>query len=201
MTLIDEVLQSTSRASPDSYAIDNDYVKLPKFRDLEDFLFNIERYSLPVHGNSERLNNRMVNNILYYQSNYLCAFLLTFAGIFYLESKAMILGFTFFAGISYLVNWAMNNHELFTEIQQERKTQLIFGGVVLWFVFMHLLGYIAIFAFGLLFPLLIILTHSALRMRNTRNKLNTARHLAGLKQTPAGIVLNCLGCLDNLRVF
>merc|ERR1712099_50238 len=93
MTLIDEVLQSTSRASPDSYAIDNDYVKLPKLRDLEDFLFNIERYSLPVHGNTERLNNRMVNNILYYQSNYLCAFLVTFICIFYLESKAMIMGF------------------------------------------------------------------------------------------------------------
>merc|ERR1711976_1123428 len=71
MTLIDEVLQSTSRAvSPDSYAIDNDYVKLPKFRDLEDFLFQIERYSLPTHGNTDRLNNRMINNILYYQSNY-----------------------------------------------------------------------------------------------------------------------------------
>ena len=77
------------------------YVKLPRWRDMEDFLLRVERYSLPTHGNSDRLHNRMANNILYYQTNYLAVFLATFFIIFYLESKAIMLGFTFFAGISY----------------------------------------------------------------------------------------------------
>jgi len=199
---VNHVLSSTARHDPNlEYAIDNEFVKLPRFRLMDDFLLNSSRYSLPTHGNSDRLHNRMINNLLYYQTNYLAVFAAVFLVIFYLQSKAILLGLIFFAGVFYGVHWFLQNREVFREIRNERKPTLMILGILLWLAFMHFLGAIAIFTFGLCFPLALCLIHSALRMRNTRNKLNTAKCITGLKQTPAGIVLGALGYMDNLRIF
>merc|ERR1712159_142016 len=138
----------SSTYSPQDLAIDNDYVKLPKFRPLDDFLFDLNRYSLPDHGNENRLHNRIVNNILYYQTNYISVFTFCFMTIFYLKFKSVILGFVFFTGIFYGCNWFLENR---SNVEITKQT-LIGGGVITWLVFMGFLGQIAIFSFGILFP-------------------------------------------------
>lgn len=42
----------------------------PPFRTLDDFLLCSARFSVPDVRNLERWNNRIINNLLYYQSNY-----------------------------------------------------------------------------------------------------------------------------------
>ena len=56
--MVDRVL-----SSPEPFVVDNDYVKLPKIRDLNDFVYDQTRYSFPNHGDGQRLNNRIVNNL------------------------------------------------------------------------------------------------------------------------------------------
>ncbi len=45
-------------------------VQPPPFRTLDDFLLGSARFSVPDVRNLDRLNNRIINNLLYYQSNY-----------------------------------------------------------------------------------------------------------------------------------
>ena len=63
------------------------------------------------------------------------------------------------------------------------------------------LNAIAIFFFGILLPITFSLIHASLRMRNLRNKINTAKTMVGLRQTPLGIFLDNFGLLDDLRVI
>lgn len=42
----------------------------PPFRTLDDFLLGSARFSVPDVRNLDRWNNRIINNLLYYQSNY-----------------------------------------------------------------------------------------------------------------------------------
>ena len=138
--------------------------------------------------------------LFYYQTNYIISYLCLFLVIFYLQTKAVLLGAIFMAGIIYGVSELKENHTVRAQLRDQKQI-LYAGGVITWLTFMQFFGYIAIFVFGLILPILAILVHAALRKRNLRNKLNTAKVLSGLKVTPFGIILDFLGQLDNLHIF
>lgn len=50
-------------------------VQPPPLRSLDDFLWNSARFSAPDIRNLEKWNNRIINNLLYYQTNYFASFL------------------------------------------------------------------------------------------------------------------------------
>lgn len=48
----------------------------PPLRSLDDFLLSSARFALPDVRDLDRWNNRIINNLLYYQSNYFLSALL-----------------------------------------------------------------------------------------------------------------------------
>lgn len=46
-------------------------VQPPPLRSLDDFLLSSARFAVPDVRDLDRWNNRIINNLLYYQSNYL----------------------------------------------------------------------------------------------------------------------------------
>jgi len=50
--------------------VSND-LELPPLRSLDDFLLESARFQLPNLKDLEKWGNRVVNNLLYYQTNYL----------------------------------------------------------------------------------------------------------------------------------
>lgn len=52
------------------------------------------------------------------------------------------------------------------------------------------------FLVGLLFPILLILSHSALRLRNAKNKVTNHLEKIGVKKTPMGLLLAEFGQAD-----
>lgn len=55
-------------------------VQPPPIRTLDDFVLGSAQFAVPDIRNLERWNNRIINNLLYYQSNYFVSFL-TILGI------------------------------------------------------------------------------------------------------------------------
>lgn len=45
-------------------------VQPPPLRSLDDFLLSSARFAVPDLRDLDRWNNRIINNLLYYQSNY-----------------------------------------------------------------------------------------------------------------------------------
>ena len=48
--------------------------RIAPFRSINDFILDA-RWDKPVHNDENRLNNRVINNLLYYQTNYLVLYI------------------------------------------------------------------------------------------------------------------------------
>ncbi|XP_064161905.1 PRA1 family protein 2 isoform X3 [Anguilla rostrata] len=66
----------------------------------------------------------------------------------------------------------------------------ILGGA---YLLLSVLGGVAVFLFGIAFPILLILIHASVRLRSLKNKLENKLESIGLKRTPMGLLLEALG--------
>lgn len=55
----------------DKLKLGNDELEFPRLRTLDDFLLESARFQIPNFKDFEKWGNRVVNNLLYYQTNYL----------------------------------------------------------------------------------------------------------------------------------
>lgn len=53
-------------------------IALPPLRELDDFVLGSARFQLPNFQDFEKWGNRVVNNLLYYQSNYMLLYIIMF---------------------------------------------------------------------------------------------------------------------------
>ncbi|XP_072884688.1 PRA1 family protein 2 [Hemitrygon akajei] len=168
-------------------------VQLPPFRTMDDFLCSSARFSLPDVKDQLRWNNRVINNLLYYQTNYLA----TVAGILllvgYIEPLKTLLGGAvvclFFLGFV----WSAENKAVVRRLRRNHPGLCVLAVLAASYCLLSLLGGVAVFLFGITFPMLLILIHASLRLRNLKNKIENKIESIGLKRTPMGILLEALG--------
>ncbi|KAG5836458.1 hypothetical protein ANANG_G00254970 [Anguilla anguilla] len=67
-------------------------VQPPPLRALDDFLLGSARFSVPDVKNLERWNNRIINNLLYYQSNYFASAAIFLVIVGYFRPLQLLLG-------------------------------------------------------------------------------------------------------------
>ena len=53
-------------------------IELPPLRSLDDFLLSSDRFQLPNLQDFEKWGSRVVNNLMYYQTNYIVVFAIIF---------------------------------------------------------------------------------------------------------------------------
>ena len=56
----------------------SDQIQFAPYRNFNDFIVQAENYAIPDFKDLARLNNRITNNLLYYQTNYIAVFLVIF---------------------------------------------------------------------------------------------------------------------------
>ncbi|KAL3853183.1 hypothetical protein ACJMK2_016748 [Sinanodonta woodiana] len=168
-------------------------VQLAPLRPLSDFLMGSARFQVPNINDPEKWANRVLNNLLYYQTNYFLKALLVFLIIGIMHPVHMVCGFVAisvaFGGFVYCTNtqWKARqfkqNHPIISVLI------ILLAGYLLVYMF----GAVLVFLFGIAFPMLLILIHASLRMRNIKNKVTNKLEIVGLKKTPMGIILEGLG--------
>ena len=67
-------------------------VEAAPFRELDEFLFSKARFESPNFNNPDKWFNRIVNNLLYYQTNYFLSALVIFLLMTVLKPLDMLLG-------------------------------------------------------------------------------------------------------------
>ncbi|XP_051864897.1 PRA1 family protein 2-like [Pristis pectinata] len=171
----------------------NAEVQLPPFRTLDDFLCSSARFSLPDLKDPLRWNNRVINNLLYYQTNYLA----TVAGILllvgYMEPLQTVLGGAVVSLCFLGFVWSAENKAVVRRLRRNHPTLCMVGLLGASYCLLSVLGGVAVFLFGITFPMLLIVLHASLRLRNLKNKLENKIESIGLKRTPMGILLEALG--------
>ncbi|XP_067946656.1 PRA1 family protein 3-like [Watersipora subatra] len=167
-------------------------VETAPLRTWNDFMTDA-RFQMPNLQDTERCHNRIINNLLYYQTNYFLMSLFVFAIVGFLYPEKMLLGIVItviaFMAFVYITSRTSEWRRLKT------KYPLVFLLTIIFIVYLlsRVIGAVFVFFIGLLAPVVATLLHASLRMRNTKNKISRFKEYVGLKRTPMGVILEAMG--------
>lgn len=137
---------------------------------------------------------------MYYQSNYFVSAFAIFALVFLARPQEMILGLILMS-LSFGISFLLQNHQLeVRNFRQQHPLIVTFACFTLGYYLIYKLTSVAVFILGILMPILFIIIHASMRMRNVLNKFANATNVLGLtKQTPMGMVLESVGIEPNFK--
>lgn len=88
--------------------------------------------------------------------------------------------------------WAGENQAMVKNFKKKNPSVFVVCVMVASYFLLSLCGGVLVFMFGITFPLLLILIHASLRLRNMKNKMENRIEGVGLKKTPMGIIMDLL---------
>merc|ERR1712223_1774165 len=179
--------------------MDNE-MEIAPLRSLDDFIMTKSRFQVPDFRNEDRWFNRIVFNLMYYQTNYLLSSFIIFLFVFLSRPQEMTMGIFLmalvFGGVLVLqtkkveVRNFKQNHPLVVT-----SMCFLFG-----YYLIYKLTSGTVFILGVLVPIVFIIVDSSLRMRNVMNKITNVSNVLGFtKQTPMGIILESIGIEPNFK--
>lgn len=122
-------------------------MELPPIRNLNDFILESARFQLPNFQDFEKWGNRVVKNLLYYQTNYFIIGAIFFAVMGIIHPIKIISGIISIASILFV---AM---KVLTKTKNDNNDWIILGGVAaVGLLLMYILEAILIVAFTFLVP-------------------------------------------------
>ncbi|KAM8931032.1 PRA1 family protein 3 [Pelodytes ibericus] len=167
-------------------------VRLAPLRAWEDFFPGSDRFSRPDFKDVSKWNNRVVNNLLYYQTNYLVVAAGVISLVGFLSPLNMILGAAVVVLVFLGFVWSSHNKDFIRKLKKRYPTLFVLCIMLSSYFVISLFGGVMVFVFGITFPLLLMFIHASLRLRNIKNKMENKMEEIGLKKTPMGIVLDAL---------
>ncbi|KAF6715995.1 PRA1 family protein 3 [Oryzias melastigma] len=167
-------------------------MELAPLRPWDDFFPGADRFAKPDVSDLAKWNNRMISNLMYYQTNYFAVAVVVFLIVGFLNPFGMFLGGTVVTLVFAGSVWAGENKATIKSFKRKNPTLFVIGVMVTSYFLLSLFGGVMVFIFGITFPLLLIMIHASLRLRNMKNKLENKIEGAGLKKTPMGIIMDLL---------
>ncbi|CAM9348873.1 unnamed protein product [Bubo scandiacus] len=145
-------------------------VQVAPLRAWDDFFPGSDRFARPDFKDISKWNNRVVSNLLYYQTNYLMVAAAVVSIVGFLSPLNMLIG----------------------GLKKQYPTTFVVVIMLSSYFLISYLGDVMVFMFGITLPLLLMFVHASLRLRNIKNKLENKMEGIGLKKTPMGIILDAL---------
>ncbi|XP_022623337.1 PRA1 family protein 3 [Seriola dumerili] len=167
-------------------------MELAPLRPWDDFFPGADRFAKPEFGDLAKWNNRVISNLLYYQTNYFAVAVVVFIIVGFLNPFGMFLGGTVVTLVFVGSVWAGENKAPIKNFKRKNPTLFVIGVMVTSYFLLSLCGGVMVFIFGITFPLLLILIHASLRLRNMKNRLENKIEGVGLKKTPMGVIMDLL---------
>lgn len=167
-------------------------MELATLRPWDDFFPGTDRFGKPEFGDLAKWNNRVISNLMYYQTNYFAVALVVFLIVGFMNPFGMFLGGAVVTLVFAGSVWAGENKATIKNFKRKNPTLFVIGVMVTSYFLLSMCGGVMVFIFGITFPLLLILIHASLRLRNMKNRLENKIEGVGLKKTPMGIIMDLL---------
>ena len=168
-----------------------DTVKFAPLRSLDDFILTTSRFQVPDLQNREKYYNRLVSNLLYYQTNYFLTSIIIFASVIIVHPQKMALGILII-GISFGTLYYFQRQNKDVKILKEKHPKNVFGVIgICACAICSGLGTVMVVIMGVGLPVCFSILHASLRLRHIKNKLVNATESMGIaKVTPMSLILN-----------
>ncbi|XP_013991860.1 PRA1 family protein 3 [Salmo salar] len=167
-------------------------MELAPLRPWDDFFPGADRFAKPDFGDLAKWNNRVISNLLYYQTNYFAVAIVVFLVVGFLNPLGMFLGGAVVSLVFMVSVWAGENKNFIKNFKKKNPTLFVIAVMGTSYFLLSLCGGVMVFIFGITFPLLLILVHASLRLRNMKNRLENKIEGVGMKKSPMGIILDLL---------
>lgn len=177
-------------------------LQLAPLRSVNDFLLESARFQLPNFQDFEKWGNRVVKNLLYYQTNYLLMGATVFLLVGLMHPYKVILGIMaimalFYVFVKFFAAEARRSIEAVSGQQQPNKWAVLGAVVGCSYLVLFLFDAVLIVMFALLLPFSLTFVHASLRLRNMKNKITNAIESVGVKQSPMGQFLEAMGLMPD----
>ncbi|KAM6471002.1 PRA1 family protein 3 [Python bivittatus] len=167
-------------------------VQFAPLRSWDDFIPGHDRFAVPDFKDIYKWNNRVVSNLLYYQTNYLVVAATVFSIVGFLNPLKMLLGMVVVILVFAAFVYASHNKDVIRKFKKHYPAAFVIAVMLLSYFLISFYGGVMVFLFGITFPLFLMFLHASLRLRNIKNKLENKMESIGLKKTPMGIILDLL---------
>jgi len=150
-------------------------LEMAPLRNLDEFILGESRFEVPDISNPDKWANRVVNNLLYYQTNYFISALIIFSLISFLHPGKMLLGMIT-VGIIFGALYYFAHTQVQVKTLKKNHPAVVMVATFCFAYFMvYQFGCILVFLSGVIFPFLFMIVHASLRLRNAKNKANAAK--------------------------
>ncbi|XP_051961144.1 PRA1 family protein 3-like [Xyrauchen texanus] len=167
-------------------------MEIAPLRPWVDFFPGVDRFAKPDVSDLSKWNNRVISNLLYYQTNYFAAAIVVFLIVGFLNPLGMFLGGAVVTLVFVGSVWAGENKAMIKNFKKKNPSLFVVGVMGVSYFLLSLCGGVMVFIFGITFPMLLMLIHASLRLRSIKNKLENKIEGVGLKKTPMGVMLDLL---------
>lgn len=176
--------------------------QLAPLRSVNDFLLESARFQLPNVQDFEKWGNRVVKNLLYYQTNYFLMSGAVFLLIGLIHPYKIVLGVMFimamlYVFIKYFSDQARSSLHAAVNPQQPAKWAVLGGVIGCSYLILYLFDAVLIVMFAILLPFSLTFVHASLRLRNIKNKITNTIEIVGVKQSPMGQFLEAMGLMPD----
>ncbi|KAB7506977.1 PRA1 family protein 3 [Armadillidium nasatum] len=177
---------------------DQGKIEVASLRSLDDFLLESARFQIPTFSDMEKWNNRVVQNLLYYQTNYFLTYIIIFILMSVIHPAQMFFGMVAI-GLGFgIFFYLTNNKQVANDFKKSHPVVSVIFVLSSSYFVVYLLGSVVVFIFGILLPIFgavfhVILIHASMRLRNMKNKIMNKVEWIGLRRSPMGIFLDFLG--------
>ncbi|XP_067042114.1 PRA1 family protein 3-like [Acropora muricata] len=164
-------------------------VTLPPMRSLRDFLTDAQ-FSSPTFNDLERMNNRIINNLIYYQSNYILTVIVIFLVVGFLHPKDLLIGAISLAVTLTVFGVAQSHKPQLAKIKRQYPLLVPVAVIGCAVLVVRALASILVFVWGFIMPLAVVMLHAATRKRNVKNKFANTVELFKEDVSPMTIILS-----------
>jgi hypothetical protein len=175
-------------------------LEMAPLRNLDEFILGESRFEVPDISNPDKWANRVVNNLLYYQTNYFISALIIFSLISFLHPGKMMLGMITIGIVFGALYYAAHTQVQVKTLKKNHPAVVMVATFCLGWFLVYQFGCILVFLSGVILPVLFIIVHASLRLRNAKNKVTNVAETLGLgKKTPMGIFLDEFGIEPEVK--
>jgi len=167
-------------------------IELPPLRPVDDFILDGARFSVPPFKDLEKWNNRILHNLVYYQTNYFLMILVIFAIVGMLHPNEVLTGFMCIGAVVGVAFGVFSANSDALQFKRDHPVVTLCAMVVVMYLLVSTMSSIVVFLYGLCLPLLVMFVHASCRLRSVRNKIVAQLDKFSVKRTAMGNILEAL---------
>ncbi|XP_066995164.1 PRA1 family protein 3 [Anabrus simplex] len=162
-------------------------------RSLDDFLLESARFQIPNVKDPDKWANRVIHNLLYYQTNYFLLGVIIFLTVGVLHPVQMFVGMMAITLALVLVYYAFSASESVARMKTQYPVISIILLLIGGYLILYMMGSVIVFLLGVLLPVMAAFIHASMRLRSIKNKIFNKKELISETRTPMGLILCTLG--------